>query len=134
MANLLGFWELLSEVFMLEIFMLRHYFFRYLLGFLYNLEGFPSNIKEIKPKLPVKLCRFLWAKRLILKAQTLQRNVNKEPTSASVANKFVLQDFLIGTFFCWQTIEKRKFYNFSGLEKQNRFYIEVQYGNIRELL
>ena len=41
---------------MLKIFMLRQKIFRYLLGFLYILTGFQSYIKEIKPKIPAKLC------------------------------------------------------------------------------
>ena len=53
------------------------YFFRFLLGFLYNLAGFQSNIKEVQEKFPAEFSMFLRAKPHILWVLTLTYDVNK---------------------------------------------------------
>ena len=54
---------------------------------------------------------------------------------ASVANKFVLLVFFLGgSFFFLLTVDKRKIYNFLGLEEKKSIFNEVLYGIFRELL
>ena len=55
-----------SESFMLNISLMQCYFFKYLLGFLYNLAGFRSNIKEVQEKFPAKFSMFLRANPYVL--------------------------------------------------------------------
>ena len=55
-----------GESFMLNISLLQCYFCKFLLGFLYNLAGVQSNIKEIQEKFPAKSAKILRAKPLIL--------------------------------------------------------------------
>ena len=62
---------------MLNISLMQCYFFKYLLGFLYNLAGFQSNIKEVQEKFPAKFSMFLRAKPQILRVLKLQYDVNK---------------------------------------------------------
>ena len=49
---------------MQNISLMQRYFFRYFLGFLYNLAGFQSNIKEIKEQSPRKILQVSAGKTL----------------------------------------------------------------------
>ena len=69
------------------------YFFKYLLGFLYNLAGFQNNIKKVQEKFPAKFFMFLRVKSQMLRVLKLQYDVNKIFACASVANKFVYLNF-----------------------------------------
>ena len=91
-------------------------FFRFLLGFLYNLAGFQSNVKEVQEKFPAKFYMFLLEKPQILWVLTLTYDVNKIFTCASVANKFVLLDFfsVYKKIFCMKTVGIGNIYHFSG--------------------
>ena len=92
---------------MLNISLMQCYFFKYLLGFLYNLAGFQSNIKEVQEKFPAKFSMFLRAKPQMLRVLKLQYDVNKFFACASVANKFVLLEFfsMENFFFAWNLFQ-----------------------------
>ena len=98
---------------MLNISLMQCYFFKYLLGFLYNLAGFQSNIKEVQEKFPAKFSMFLRAKPQILRVLKLQYDVNKIFACASVANKFVLLEFFSReNFFCLEPVSNSNYYIF----------------------
>ena len=52
---------------------MQRYFFRDLLGFLHDLAGFQSNIKEIKQKIPSKLHVFAGKTSTFVSADTTKR-------------------------------------------------------------
>ena len=92
---------------MLNISLMQCYFFKYLLGFLYNLAGFQSNIKKVQEKFLAKFSMFLRAKPQILRVLKLKYDVNKIFACASVANKFVLLEFfsMEKFFFAWNLFQ-----------------------------
>ena len=104
---------------MLNISLMQCYFFKNLLGFLYNLAGFQSNIKESQEKTPAKFCRFSRAKPQLLSVQTLQNVMNKNFECVSVAKKIVILElFSKENFLVTQTVEKSNNHHFPHLENQ----------------
>ena len=94
---------------MLNISLMQCCFFKCLLGFLYNLAGFQSNIKEVQEKLPEKFSMFLRAKHQILRVLKLPYDVNKI-LNFCVCQCGKLDFFSMEKVFCLETVSNCNYY------------------------
>ena len=115
---------------MQNISLMQCYFFRYLLGFLYNLAGLQSNIKEIKEQSPRKILQVFAGKTSIFVSTDAtircKQIVNACPCGKQIRITGIF--FRWNIFFCLQTNGISNFHHFSGFEKQKQFHIADIYG------
>ena len=101
------------------------YFFKYLLGFLYNLAVFQSNIKEVQEKFPAKFSMFLRAKPRILGLLKLQYDINKIFAHPRLQESQILQnssEILVNIAFLTRILQVcTRIENFANLLQRRTF-------------
>ena len=99
------------------------YFFGYLLGILYNLAGFQSNIKKVQEKYPSKIFHVFAGKTSNFMSTDGNISCKQFFMCARVAKEFVLLEFFFGgNLFCMQTVEIRNIYHFLDWKNKNRIF------------